>query len=162
MAVSARPLSAIAESELLRRAQDRDPDAVRSILQQHNQRLYRIARSILRDDSEAEDVLQEAYCRAFSRLGSFRGEARLGTWLARIVINEALGRRRRAQSTLELSDAAETSALPLRSSRFPMPAFSPTLKPMRPSARSGCCWSARSTRCPRCFAQSSLPASSKG
>jgi RNA polymerase sigma-70 factor, ECF subfamily len=53
-----------------------------------------IARSILRDDNEAEDALQDAYCRAFLELGTFRGEARFGTWLARIVVNEALGRRR--------------------------------------------------------------------
>jgi len=86
---------ATSETELIDRARRRDPGAVRTIIQQHNQRLYRIARSILRDDAEAEDALQEAYLRAFTHLQDFRGEAQLGTWLSRIVINEALGRRRR-------------------------------------------------------------------
>ncbi len=83
------------EADLLERARGRDPYAIRFIIQRHNQRLYRIARSIVRHDFEAEDVLQEAYFRAFSNLGSFRGEARIGTWLSRIVVNEALGSLRR-------------------------------------------------------------------
>lgn len=93
----------IDEAGLLARAQARDAEAIREIVRRHNQRLFRIARSILRDDSEAEDVLQEAYFRAFSNLATFRGEARFGTWLARIVINEALGalRRRRAMVALD-------------------------------------------------------------
>ncbi len=61
--------------ELLERARVRDP-AIRLIIQQHNQRLYRIARSIVRNDDDAEDVLQEAYFRAFANLASFRGETR--------------------------------------------------------------------------------------
>ena len=89
------------------------------IIQQHNQRLYRIARSILRDNNEAEDVLQDAYCRAFSQLEPFRGEARFGTWLASIVVNEALGRRRLARPTVELDDVAETRCLTAQIIPFP-------------------------------------------
>jgi RNA polymerase sigma-70 factor, ECF subfamily len=63
----------------------------------------------VRDDGEAEDVLQEAYARAFTNLATFRGEARLGTWLARIVINEALGRLRGRRPTIAL-DAAIAGA----------------------------------------------------
>jgi RNA polymerase sigma-70 factor (ECF subfamily) len=105
------------EPELVARARDGDAAAVRRIIRQHNQRLYRIARSILRDDGEAEDVLQDAYVRAFTNLGSFRGEARLGTWLARIVMNEALGRLRGRRPTVELnamteSDAREAEIIP--------------------------------------------------
>ena len=59
------------EAELVERARRGQASAVRLIIRQHNQRLYRIARSILRDDSEAEDVLQEAYARAFTNLASF-------------------------------------------------------------------------------------------
>lgn len=92
------------EADLLRGARERDQGAIRSIIQQHNQRLYRIARSILRNDSDAEDVLQEAYCRAFAHLDTFRGEARLGSWLARIVINEALERRRHAEPSVRLDN----------------------------------------------------------
>src|SRR4051812_2074001 len=91
------------EEELLERARRWDPAAIRSIIQQQNRRLYQIARSIVRDDSEAEDVLQEAYVRAFTRLSTFRGEARFSTWLTRIVINEALGRLRHRRPTLDLS-----------------------------------------------------------
>ena len=83
------------ESDLVRRACSRDGAAFRTIMERHNRRLYRIARAVLRDDSEAEDAVQEAYVRAFANLGTFRGDASLATWLGRIVINEALGRLRR-------------------------------------------------------------------
>lgn len=83
------------ESQAVRGAVAGDERAIREIVRRHNRRLFRIARSIVRDDGDAEDVLQEAYLKAFAALGSFRGEAQLGTWLARIVINEALQRVRR-------------------------------------------------------------------
>lgn len=84
-----------ADEALVRRALASDGDAVRTIIRTHNQRLYRLARSVVRNDFDAEEVLQEAYVAAFSHLGSFRGEASLATWLSRIVINEALGRLRK-------------------------------------------------------------------
>src|SRR5262245_41345312 len=83
------------EMELVRRALARDADAVRTIMKTHNRRLYRIARGITGNDSEAEDIVQEAYVTAFARLDSFRGDSALATWLSRIVINEALGRLRK-------------------------------------------------------------------
>src|SRR5215208_247872 len=83
------------DADLVRRALGRDGGAFRTIMQTHNRRLYRIARSIVRNDSEAEDVIQEAYVRAFTHLESFRGDSSLATWLARIVMNEALGRLRK-------------------------------------------------------------------
>ena len=64
----------LAEAELVRRAVSKDESAIRAIIQANNRRLYRVARSIVRDDSEAEDVVQEAYLRAFSALPEFRGE----------------------------------------------------------------------------------------
>jgi RNA polymerase sigma-70 factor (ECF subfamily) len=67
-------------------------------MQRHNRRLYHIARSILRNDSDAEDAVQEAYVHAFTHLGSFRGASSLATWLGRITINEALGRLRRERA----------------------------------------------------------------
>jgi RNA polymerase sigma-70 factor (ECF subfamily) len=88
-----------AEAELVRKAVARDGTAIRSIIQANNRRLYRVARSVVRDDGEAEDVLQEAYLRAFSALPEFRGESSLATWLTRIVLNEALQRRRRRTET---------------------------------------------------------------
>jgi RNA polymerase sigma-70 factor (ECF subfamily) len=92
------------EASLIARAVQKDEHAVRAIIQKHNRRLYRLARSVVRDDSEAEDVLQDAYVRAFNALPEFRGESGLGTWLARIVLNEALGRLRRKRPTVELTD----------------------------------------------------------
>jgi RNA polymerase sigma-70 factor, ECF subfamily len=91
------------DAELLNRVRSKDPHAIKLIIQRHNQRLFRIARSIVRNDSEAEDALQEAYCSAFANIETFRGEAQFGTWLARIVMNEALGRRRRQRPTMELT-----------------------------------------------------------
>jgi RNA polymerase sigma-70 factor (ECF subfamily) len=89
------------DSELVRRACARDEGAIRAIMQANNRRLYRIARGILRNDSEAEDVVQETYVRAFTHLESFRGDSRLATWLARIAMNEALGRLRRQRPTVD-------------------------------------------------------------
>lgn len=93
--------AASAEIDLVRRARAREEDAIRAIIQRNNRRLYRIARSILRDDAEAEDALQDAYLKAFSHFDGFRGEAGIGTWLSRIVINEALGRLRRRRATID-------------------------------------------------------------
>src|SRR6202011_3205183 len=90
------------DAELIRRALARDDTAFRAIMERHNRRLYRIARSILRNDSEAEDVVQEAYVKAFTNLGGFRGDSSLATWLARITMNEALGRLRRERPTVDL------------------------------------------------------------
>ena len=62
------------------------------IMRRYNQRLYRIARAILRNDSEAEDVMQDAYVRAYQHLDQFAGKAPFATWLTRIAVNESLGR----------------------------------------------------------------------
>jgi RNA polymerase sigma factor (sigma-70 family) len=72
-----------------------DVAAFESLMRQYNRRLYRLARATLRDRTEAEDVLQEAYIRAFQAMGSFRGDASLGTWLSRLVLNECFARMRR-------------------------------------------------------------------
>ncbi|MFL6819030.1 MAG: RNA polymerase sigma factor [Bradyrhizobium sp.] len=91
------------DAELVRRARSRDEAAIRAIMQTNNRRLYRLARGILRNDSEAEDVVQDTYVRAFTHLGDFRGDSSLATWLARIAMNEALGRLRRQRPTVELT-----------------------------------------------------------
>jgi len=88
-------LAQAGDDELVRAARAGTAEALRIMIKRNNQRLYRLARAVLKDDSEAEDVLQEAYVRAFTHLDQFRGEAGLSTWLARIVINEAIGRLRR-------------------------------------------------------------------
>lgn len=89
--------SAAARAEdltLARRAALGDEQAFDQIMRRYNQRLFRLAVSIAGESSEAEDILQESYVRAFYRLGSFAGEGDLGAWLARIVRNEAIDRLR--------------------------------------------------------------------
>lgn len=89
------------EPDLIRRSLARDDHAFRAIMLRYNRRLYRIARGIVRNDSDAEDVVQEAYVKAFLHLADFRGESSLSTWLGRITINEALGRLRKKRSPSE-------------------------------------------------------------
>ena len=72
-----------------------DAAAFESLMRQYNRRLYRLARATLRDRTEAEDVLQDVYIRAFQSMGSFRGDASLATWLSRLVLNECFARMRR-------------------------------------------------------------------
>ena len=87
----------------VQRALARDAGAFRAIMQTHNRRLYRIARSILRNNADAEDAVQEAYVSAFTNLASYRGKGSLKSWLSRIVINESLGRMRQRHSTIDLA-----------------------------------------------------------
>ncbi len=72
-----------------------DETAFEAVMRQHNGRLFRVARAILKDDAEAEDALQDAYLEAYRHLAEFRGEAQLSTWLTRIVVNQSLMRLRR-------------------------------------------------------------------
>jgi len=108
-------IAASGDLELAQRAMARDGAAFRTIIKTHNQRLYRIARGVVRNDSEAEDIVQEAYVRAFAHLESFRGDASLGTWLSRIVINEALGRLRKRRRTAAMPENPEARII-----RFPL------------------------------------------
>lgn len=89
------------EETLIARAIENDVAAVRLIMQRNNRRTYRIARCVVKDEGEAEDVVQEAYGRAFTHLRAFRGASSISTWLARIVLNEALGRLRRQCDTVD-------------------------------------------------------------
>src|SRR5215471_19915758 len=91
------------DTELVNRALARDEAAVRAIMQANNRRLYRLTRGILRNDAEAEDVVQDTYVRAFTHLEQFRGDSSLSTWLSRIAMNEALGRLRRQRPGIEWS-----------------------------------------------------------
>jgi RNA polymerase sigma-70 factor, ECF subfamily len=96
--MNAPPLPTIVEltdADLAARAVGGDAHAFELIMRRHNRLLYRTARSVLKNDHEAEDAVQEAYLNAWRALGGFRADARLSTWLVRIVLNEALGRLRR-------------------------------------------------------------------
>lgn len=85
--------------------------AFRTIMQRHNRRLFRVARAIMGEDAEAEDVVQEAYVRGFRALANFRQEAQLATWLTRIVINEARGRLRRRRITVDVAELDKPGAM---------------------------------------------------
>src|SRR5688500_4689932 len=82
------------DAELIAGVARRDPQAFEQLMRRHNSRLFRVARAILKDDAEAEDALQEAYLDAYRHIADFRGDARAGTWLTRIVINRSLMRAR--------------------------------------------------------------------
>lgn len=111
--------AALPETELVALAKAGRREAFAALMQRGNQRLFRIARAIMRDEGEAEDVLQEAYVRAFARFGDFRGEASVFTWLTRIVLNEAHGRLRRRRPMVELSALEAAQAEPGRVLAFP-------------------------------------------
>jgi RNA polymerase sigma-70 factor, ECF subfamily len=99
-------VDALDETELVQLAREGEAAAFRAIMQRSNRRLYRIARAVMNDDSEAEDVVQESYVRGLTALASFRGDSSLTTWLSRIVLNEAMGRLRRRRPTVDV-DAFE-------------------------------------------------------
>ncbi|MEI1251446.1 RNA polymerase sigma factor [Rhizobium aouanii] len=97
-------ISIMSDADLVPLAKMGDEPAIRTIVQRHNQRLFRTARAIIRNDAEAEDVVQAAYVKAFTNLATFRGEAQLSTWLTRITLNEALGRVRARTNTTGLGE----------------------------------------------------------
>ncbi|WP_397474186.1 RNA polymerase sigma factor [Pusillimonas sp.] len=97
------------EQELITYAAGGDEAAFEVIMRRHNRLLFRTARSIVHSDTDAEDVLQEAYLHAWQALGSFHSQARLSTWLVRIVVNESLGRLRRKGAQIIPLDAAMIS-----------------------------------------------------
>ena len=84
------------------------------LMRRYNQRLYRIARAILRDDGEAEDVMQEAYVRAYQHLDQFAGRAPFSAWLTRIAVNEALGRRRSRNRNWQLEEIGEDEEVSMK------------------------------------------------
>lgn len=102
------PLDASSDAELVNLAIGGNDAAFSRIMRRHNRLLFRTARSILKNDDDTQDALQEAYLRAWRALASFRSDARLSTWLVRIVVNEALGRlRRRGAQVMPLNAAID-------------------------------------------------------
>lgn len=106
------------EADLVALAAAGDGAAFELLMRRHNQLLFRTARSILKNDAEAEDAVQEGYLRAWRALGEFRTESRLSTWLVRIVANEALGRLRRTGAQVIPLEAAMTSPEPETQAAF--------------------------------------------
>jgi RNA polymerase sigma-70 factor (ECF subfamily) len=109
----------ISDEDAVRRVLAGDKAAFELLMRRYNQRLFRIARSIVREDDEAEDLVQQTYVQAFENLSQFAGNARFSTWLTRIGINEALARQRRrsAMHVLDFSDPKNVSLEPLMASK---------------------------------------------
>jgi RNA polymerase sigma-70 factor, ECF subfamily len=108
--------------ELARLVAGGNTAAFELLMRRHNRTLFRTARAILRDDAEAEDALQEAYLQAYNAIGGFRAEAKLSTWLARIVANQALMRLRkrvRRGEVLPLNPMADAENVEIDMQRTP-------------------------------------------
>jgi RNA polymerase sigma-70 factor (ECF subfamily) len=111
MAETALDYEHASDIELCRLVVRRDVQALRLVTRRNNQRLYRAAWSILKNRAEAEEAVQDGYLKAFAAMESFSGRSSLSTWLTRIVVNDALGRRRTAVRRARLLEAHEVTDL---------------------------------------------------
>ena len=100
------------DARLLEAARAGDARAMESLYREHSGRVYSVVRRLVGDDHLAEDVSQDAWVRAFEKLGSFRGEAAFGTWMHRLAVNTALNRLRRQGRRPEVESAAEPPRAP--------------------------------------------------
>jgi RNA polymerase sigma-70 factor (ECF subfamily) len=133
-AAYARSLEGLDDMALVRLAVARDPEAVRLITTRNNQRLFRAAWSVLKNRAEAEEAVQDGYMKAFAALDKFEGKSQLSTWLTRIVINEALGRRRsaaRRAQHLEKSGVSDLEEYRMKMNAHPDAAPSPEAEASR-------------------------------
>lgn len=101
---SPSPTGSLLDSEVVARVVGGDTALFEILMRRHNQRLFRVARAIVGDDHDAEDVLQEAWVRAFHALAGYRGEASVVTWLSRIAAHEALARTRRSRRLVAVEE----------------------------------------------------------
>jgi len=92
------PLSTLPDSEIVRRVRGGDRALFEVLMRRHNQRIYRAARAIVKDETEVEDVMQQAYINAFLHLHQFEERAEFSTWLTRIALNEAFARRQKLRT----------------------------------------------------------------
>jgi RNA polymerase sigma-70 factor (ECF subfamily) len=98
------------EQDLVTRAQDGDNDAFAALVEQYQNRIYRLAKNITQNDEDAEDVLQEAFLKAYSHLDTFQRNAKFYTWIVRIAVNEALMklRKRKTDRSVPLDEPLDT------------------------------------------------------
>jgi RNA polymerase sigma-70 factor (ECF subfamily) len=109
-------LQALPDEQVVERVLAGETELFEILMRRYNQRLYRVARAILFDDAEAEDVMQDAYVRAWSHLEQFAGRSSFATWLTRIAVHEALARARRSRRLVQIEDIsprAEETMKPL-------------------------------------------------
>jgi RNA polymerase sigma-70 factor (ECF subfamily) len=107
------PMSTLTDEQIVARVRAGETQLFELIMRRHNRTIYRAARAILRDEREAEDVMQDAYVRAYEHLHEFEGRARFSTWLTRIAVHEALARVRRVRRFPPLeTQTQETQSMP--------------------------------------------------
>lgn len=98
--------SAMTDEEVVKRVRAGETAIFEVLMRRYNQRLYRVTRSILRDDGEAEDVMQDAYFQSYIHLDQFEGRARFSTWLTKIAVHEALARLRKRRRLVDIDTAS--------------------------------------------------------
>ena len=103
---------ALSDEEIVERVRAGEQHLFEALMRRHNPQVYRAARSILHDDGEAEDVMQDAYVRAYEHLGEFEGRARFSTWVTRIAVHEALARARRSKRYDTFDASQESASMP--------------------------------------------------
>src|SRR5689334_11383548 len=112
-------LTSLADAEIVARVLGGETALFEILMRRHNERIYRSARAILREDSEAEDVMQQAYVNAYTHLHQFDGRAQFATWLTRIAVHEALARARRRGRYESLEDSPGEAFMPIQSGPDP-------------------------------------------
>jgi RNA polymerase sigma-70 factor (ECF subfamily) len=121
---AAAPASTLSDADIVRRVRAGERALFEILMRRHNQRLYRAARSVVTDEHDVEDVMQQAYINAFTHLHQFEERSQFSTWLTRITLNEAFGRRRKVQSETKArvpSDSDEDAGEFMETVRSPQP-----------------------------------------
>lgn len=116
---AAEPMS-LSDEELVARVRGGEAQLFELLMRRHNAMIYRAARAIVKDELEAEDVMQEAYVNAFAHLDDFEGRAKFSTWMTRIAVHEALSRRKRTAQMNPLGTGSDDE-----SGELPAPANTP-------------------------------------
>ncbi len=119
------------DEEVVARVKSGETALYEIIMRRYNQRLYRVARAILRDDGEAEDVMQDAYVRAYQHLGQFAGIAPFSAWLTKIAVHEALARVKSRNRNQQIDETGEDGASPMETVE---PSFNPEQNASRAEA----------------------------
>jgi RNA polymerase sigma-70 factor (ECF subfamily) len=112
LAVLRETLGSSGDEALVERLRRGESQLFEVLMRRHNQRLFRIARAIVRDDDDAQDVMQEAYVQAFTKLHQYEGRAKFSTWLSRIAVHEALARVRQRRPVVSPDEEPVLSAMP--------------------------------------------------
>lgn len=113
-----QPAEALTDEAVVKRVLEGQGALFEVLMRRHNQKVYRTVRAVLRDDAEAEDVMQHAYVAAWTQLARFQGASSFSTWLVRIALNEALARLRKRGRFVELVDPDDEAEAPMKHDEF--------------------------------------------